>query len=158
MKVQTSFREVKKNCELLIATGCDDHRFLEKMFGMSNTFAAGVFGWNADFFQLPRGVVVAAGYRPQGRRYNYHRLKEWYDVFCLATTETERDKVRDAVAADMLGESPLTEHHTASARGYVSRKGIGYREAYRGNFGIGIVRHSPRWDTTSYHYKTYYTL
>ena len=158
MKIQTSFKQVKANCGLLVATGCDDHRFLEKMFGMPRTYAAGTFGWNADFYELPRGVVVAAGYRPQGRCYNYYRLQEWYDIFCLCKTEEERDKVRYAVAADMLGDDVLKEHHTASCRGYISRRGIGYREAYRGRFGIGVVRHSPRWDSTSYHYKTYYTL
>ena len=158
MKIQTSFRNVKASCGLLVATRCDDHRFLEKMFGIPNIFAAGVFGWNADFFKLPRGIVVAAGYRPQGQWYNYHRLEEWYDVFRLCKTEDERDKVREAIAADMLGEYPLKEHHTAARRGYISRKGIGYREAYRGHYGIGVVRHSPRWDSTRYHYVTYYTL
>lgn len=158
MKVQTSFREVKANCAALIALPEDGDQIIEKMFGQPFAFAAGIFGWNADFFQLPRGVVVAAGYRPQGKRYDYDRLKMWYDVFRLAKTEEERDEVRYAVAADMCGESPLTEHHTAAARGYVSRKEGGYTEAYRGRFGIGVVRHSPRWDTTSYHYKTYYTL
>ena len=158
MKIQTSFRNVKASCGLLVATGCDDHRFLEKMFGIPKMYAAGIFGWNADFFFLPRGVVVAAGYRPQGKRYNYHRLLEWYNVYCLAATDEERDKVRDAIAADMCGEDVLTEHHTSATRGYVSRKGNGFREAYRGHYGIGVVRHSPRWDSTRYHYVTYYTL
>lgn len=158
MKVQTSFKQVKANCGLLIALPEDDGRMYREMFGEPFAFAAGVFGWNADFYSLPRGVVVAAGYRPQGVKYDSARLSMWYDVFRAAKTEKERDKVRDAIATDMLGESPLTEHHTASARGYISRKGNGYSEAYRGRFGIGVVRHSPRWDSTSYHYKTYYTL
>ena len=158
MKIQTSFRKVKASCGLLVASRCDDHRFLEKIFGNPFAYAAGIFGWNADFFFLPRGVVVAAGYRPQGKQYDYNRLMMWYEVFCLCKTEAERDKVRDAIAADMLSESPLTEHHTSAARGYVSRKGNGFREAYRGHYGIGVVRHSPRWDSTRYHYVTYYTL
>ena len=158
MKVQTSFRNVKANSSALVAVSDSVRHIVDRIFGNPFAFAAGIFGWNADFYALPRGVVIASGYRPQGKRYDSDRLKEWYDVYRLCKTEDERNKVRYAIASDMLGESPLTEHHTAACRGYVSRKGNGYIEAYRGRFGLGIVRHSPRWDTTSYHYKTYYTL
>lgn len=158
MKVQVSFKQVKKDSAALVAVSDSVLHLMTRMFGDANLYAAGVFGWNADLFQIPRGVVVACGYRPQGKRYDSARLSMWYDVFRLCKTDAERDDVRYAIASDMLGESPLTEHHTASARGYVSRKGNGYQEAYRGRFGIGVVRHSPRYDSTSYHYKTYYTL
>ena len=158
MKVQVSFREVKKNSSALVAVSDSALHLMQRMFGDASLYAAGVFGWNADLFQIPRGVVVACGYRPQGKRYDSARLSMWHDVFRLCKTEEERDSVRYAVACDMMGESPLTEHHTASARGYVSRKSSGYTEAYKGRFGIGVVRHSPRRDTTQYHYVTYYTL
>ena len=158
MKVQVSFREVKKNSAALVAVSDSVHHLMNRMFGDASLYAAGIFGWNADIFRLPRCVCVACGYRPQGKAYDSARLSMWYDVFRLCKTEEERDDVRYAVACDMLGESPLKEHHTASARGYVSRKGTGYTEAYRGRFGIGVVHHSPRYDSTSYHYKTYYTL
>lgn len=158
MKVQVSFREVKKNSAALIAVSDSVLHMMNRMFGDADLYAAGIFGWNADIFRLPRCVCVACGYRPQGVKYDSARLSMWYDVFRLCKTEEERDDVRYAIACDMLGESPLTEHHTASARGYVSRKTAGYTEAYKGRFGIGIVRHSPRYDSTSYHYVTYYTL
>lgn len=158
MKVQVSFREVKKNCGLLIALPDDDGRMYRRMFGEPFAYAAGVFGWNADFYELPRGVVVAAGYRPQGKRYDSARLKMWYDVFQLCKTEEERDKVRYAIAADMCGEESLTLHHSALARGYVSRKSEGYTEAYRGRFGIGIKAHRPSNGMTSHHNISYYVL
>lgn len=158
MKVQVSFRQVKKDSALLVSVADASLHLMNRMFGDADLYAAGVFGWNADIFRLPRCVCVACGYRPQGKAYDSARLSMWYDIFRLCKTDAERDAVRYAIASDMCGESPLTEHHTASARGYVSRKGTGYTEAYRGRFGIGIVRHSPRWDSTSYHYKTYYTL
>lgn len=158
MKVQVSFRQVKKNCGILIATGSDDRRILEKIFGEPFGFAAGIFGWNADFFQLPGGVVVAAGYRPQGMWYAYDRLQIWHDVFRLCKTEEERDKVRYAVASDMRGDVSLSYHHAALARGYVSRKGTGYQEAYRGRFGIGVKVHNPSYGMTSHHHIEYYTL
>lgn len=46
--------------------------------------------------------------------------------------------------------------HTASRRGYESRKGNGYAEGYKGRYGNGYVWVSPRWDTTSYVNITYY--
>ena len=158
MKIETSFRNGKKNSSALIAVSDDVRHLVDRIFGNPFAFAAGVFGWNADFYAIPRGVVVASGYRPQGKRYDSARLRMWYDVYRLCKTDEERDKVRYAIASDMLGDNPLQEHHTSSARGYVSRKGNGFTEAYKGRFGIGIVRYSPRWDTTSYCYKTYYTL
>ena len=41
-------------------------------------------------------------------------------------------------------------HHTASRRGYISRKTEGRVEAYDGRFGKGYVVVTPRWDTTQY--------
>lgn len=47
-------------------------------------------------------------------------------------------------------------HHTASRRGYVSRKTPGRLEPYSGKFGRGYVAIAPRWDTTQYVNITYY--
>ena len=48
-------------------------------------------------------------------------------------------------------------HHTATAKGYVSRKGIDrLAEEYHGRYGDGYIVRRPRWDTTYYHYITYY--
>ena len=48
-------------------------------------------------------------------------------------------------------------HHTAAARGYLSRKidHFGPRE-YTGKFGTGYIVERPRWDTSNYHYIDYY--
>lgn len=48
-------------------------------------------------------------------------------------------------------------HHTAAARGYISRKigHFGPRE-YTGKFGTGYTVERPRWDTTRYIYVDYY--
>ena len=103
-------------------------------------------------------VTVTTGGRSFGAPYDRDRLIMWRDVARLARTSDEQCKVIDGIAQDMLGNDPLREHHTAAAMGYVSRRDGSYIEAYRGRFGIGVVCHSPRWDTTYYHYKTYYTL
>lgn len=56
-----------------------------------------------------------------------------------------------------LKNSPeYTEHHTASRRGYISRKSEGQIEAYNGRFGEGFIVVSPRWDTPQYVDITYY--
>ena len=56
-----------------------------------------------------------------------------------------------------LQENPCYyEHHTASKRGYISRKIDGIIEPYTGKFGKGFVILQPRFDTTQYIYITYY--
>ena len=48
-------------------------------------------------------------------------------------------------------------HHTAAAKGYVTRKGIDrLAEEYHGKYGDGYIVRRPRWDTTRYHWITYY--
>lgn len=47
-------------------------------------------------------------------------------------------------------------HHTATAKGYISRKVPEVLEEYTGRFGTGYIVHYPRFDTTNYHYVVYY--
>lgn len=48
-------------------------------------------------------------------------------------------------------------HHTSTVRGYISRKcKEGIVSEYKGRFGEGYIVRTPRWDTTQYHYVTYY--
>lgn len=49
-----------------------------------------------------------------------------------------------------------TEHHTARARRYVSRKIDGIVEPYNGKFGAGYKVYAPARDSTRYCYVTYY--
>lgn len=58
--------------------------------------------------------------------------------------------------SDIKTTPEYREHHTASRRGYVSRKSEGRIEVYKGLFGEGYVVITPRWDTTQYVYVTYY--
>ena len=67
-------------------------------------------------------------------------------------------KVLIAMLRDMTGGEGLTLHHSALARGYVSRKGIAYKEVYRGRFGIGVKVHHPSYGMTSHHHIEYYTI
>lgn len=48
-------------------------------------------------------------------------------------------------------------HHTAYAKGYVSRKGIDrVAEPYMGRYGVGYIVRRPLWNTTRFHEVTYY--
>ena len=58
----------------------------------------------------------------------------------------------------LVANGAVREVRTGSRRGYTSRKGNGYVEAYSGKFGTGFARISPRWDTTQYVYVTYYVF
>lgn len=47
-------------------------------------------------------------------------------------------------------------HHSASIKGYMSRKVTGLIDRYSGRFGTGFTIETPRTDTTNYHTITYY--
>lgn len=54
--------------------------------------------------------------------------------------------------------STMKLHHTASRRGYESRKTEGHVEEYKGRFGTGYIVVTPRFDTTQYVNIEYYTV
>ena len=56
----------------------------------------------------------------------------------------------------MVDNKELREHHTASARGYISRKSSGVVKEYTGKFGQGYTISYPRLDTTQYYTVVYY--
>ena len=47
-------------------------------------------------------------------------------------------------------------HHTAWARGYISRKTDGYVEEYKGRYGEGYVWNKPSYKSTNYYLKAYF--
>lgn len=56
----------------------------------------------------------------------------------------------------LRNESAYAFHHTASRKGYESRKDNEHIEPYNGKFGEGYIHVQPRWDTSQYVYITYY--
>lgn len=158
MKVQTTKKSVMSSYVHVVSVSYDVWQEFASILRLYPTaYTAGVYGWNADVYNIG-GVAVIVGYRPFGKTYDRDRLRVWRDIARLAQTDEERNKVIDGLAADMCGEEALKEHHTASARGYVSRKSAGYQEAYRGRFGIGVKVHHPSYGMTSHHHIEYYTL
>ena len=59
-------------------------------------------------------------------------------------------------AQELINNPDYYEHHTASRRGYLSRKSEQQVEEYSGKFGKGFILVTPRYDTTQYVYVTYY--
>lgn len=57
---------------------------------------------------------------------------------------------------ELKNNKTYSEHHTSTMRGYVSRKTEGRIEPYKGRFGEGYKLLTPRFDTTTYCYVTYF--
>ena len=59
----------------------------------------------------------------------------------------------------LVDSGKLVRHHSASRRGYETRKlPEGHVETYNGKFGKGCIHVTPRWDTTQYVDLTYYVV
>lgn len=52
--------------------------------------------------------------------------------------------------------STMKLHHTALARGYVSRKSNGIVREYKGKYGNGYIIDKPNLNSTQYFYREYY--
>lgn len=59
-------------------------------------------------------------------------------------------------ATELMKNKDYRVHHTASRRGYESRKSQGRVEPYNGKYGNGYILITPRYDTTRYVSVTYY--
>lgn len=71
-------------------------------------------------------------------------------------TENENNMKTVNEIKQMVCDGRLTEHHTASCRGYVSRKIDGVVRRYSGRYGTGWTVETPRWDSTRFCHITYY--
>lgn len=86
---------------------------------------------------------------------DWEKVAEWYHNTGFRAVDIS--DTFPAMTVEELDASPdYYLHHTASYRGYVSRVNGPIVEPYRGKFGEGYVVRSPRWDTTTYAYITYY--
>lgn len=57
---------------------------------------------------------------------------------------------------ELITSKEYEYHHTASRKGYISRKLYGVVEPYKGRFGEGYAILWPRKDTTRFVYISYY--
>ena len=78
MKFKTTQKAVKEGYRTIIYTGyCD----LANLLYYENpvAYTCGVYGWNADIYDVGRGVAICTGYRPFGTIRADYKLVEEYD-------------------------------------------------------------------------------
>lgn len=61
----------------------------------------------------------------------------------------------EAVEKELMNQG-YEEHHTSYSKGYISRVATGTLRPYKGRFGEGYTIHTPCWESTNYHYVTYW--
>lgn len=159
MKIQTTKKNIRSNFGTVVSVPQDIWCDVADALRLApSAYTVGVYG-HTDVYSIGGvAVTVTTGGRSFGAAYDRDRLMMWRDVARLARTSDEQCAVIDGIAQDMLGNDLLQLHHTALARGYVSRRGTGRMEAYRGRFGLGVTYHAPSHGMTSYHPVSYYVL
>lgn len=65
MRVQVTKRDVMKQNRFVICVGYCDLQYLLR-FKDSQFYTAGMYGWNADIYQVSPSAVIVTGYRPFG--------------------------------------------------------------------------------------------
>jgi hypothetical protein len=71
-------------------------------------------------------------------------------------TATQNAPKTESELDAMVADGTLKISHTASCRGYLSRKGGSKVEPYKGKFGQGFALLTPRRDTSQYVNINYY--
>ena len=65
MKYRAKQNETNRNCRCLYVGYCDLQEELSIL--ESNAYTCGVYGWNADLYELSYNFVIVTGYRPFGK-------------------------------------------------------------------------------------------
>lgn len=159
MKIQTTKKHVKANFATVVSVPVDVWADVADALRLvPSAYTVGVYG-HTDIYVIGNvAVTVSTGGRSFGTAYSRDNLCMWRDISRLAQTDNDRANIIRAIAHNMRGDNPLWYHHSALARGYVSRKGTAYREAYRGRFGIGVKVHRQSYGMTSHHRIEYYVI
>jgi len=70
MKIKTTKKQIQNNYKNIIKVGYGDLQYLLR-FKNPTFFTAGVYGWNADIYQIDHKTAICTGYRPYGNIENY---------------------------------------------------------------------------------------
>ena len=68
MRVQVTKNDVMKQNRFVIRVGYCDLQYLLR-FKDSQFYTAGMYGWNADIYQVSPSTVIVTGYRPFRKRW-----------------------------------------------------------------------------------------
>lgn len=79
MKHKTTQKAIRANYNTIIKIGyCDVQTLLN--FKNSTAYTCGVYGWNADIYDVGGGVAVVTGYRPFGNvKPDYNKVRDYED-------------------------------------------------------------------------------
>lgn len=79
MKLKATQKRVKEVYRHVICIGYCNLQYL-LYYRKAFAYTSGVYGWNADIYDMGRGVAICTGYRPFGNiRADYNLQKEYND-------------------------------------------------------------------------------
>lgn len=78
MKVRVTQRKIRENYRNIIAVGYCDLQYLLR-YEEARYYTAGVYGWNADIYEIDSNTVIVTGYRPFSGTLNvdYTKVREY---------------------------------------------------------------------------------
>lgn len=101
MRVQVTQKQIKKSFTNIIEVGyCNLAYLLQGEY--SNYYTAGVYGWNADIYQIDRNTCIVTGYRTFGnitpnyeltKKYNTKAMNIWKNKKTYAEQKKEVNKL-----------------------------------------------------------------
>ena len=98
---QTTMREVKESFDNVIRVYYCDLQYLlrrESRIG----YTAGVYGWNADVYDVGNGVAIVTGYRPFGDIHPRLSFVERYNRAAMYAEEEELDALIDKFVKECI--------------------------------------------------------
>lgn len=87
-RVQVKKSDVMNQNRYIICVGYCELQYLLR-FQDSPFYTAGVYGWNADVFQINSNIVIVTGYRPFGNVRPHYELTREYDTKAGAILEND---------------------------------------------------------------------
>ena len=78
MKFKTTQKAIKENYRNIIKIGYCELQYL-LYYRNADAFTCGVYGWNADFYEVNANTVISTGYRPIGNIEVKRELIEEYE-------------------------------------------------------------------------------
>lgn len=89
MSIRTTRKEIISNYSEIISVPYCRAQFL--MRGLAPVaYTAGVYGWNADIYEIAPGVAIVTGYRPYGNHHPDAATVALYDNQAKQTDDTEK--------------------------------------------------------------------
>lgn len=96
MKFKTTQKAVKEGYRNIIRIGYCDLQYL-LYYKNPVAYTSGVYGWNADIYEIGRGSAICTGYRPCGDiQPDYELIKEYdnkAEKIVLSWNEYKHDEI-----------------------------------------------------------------